>query len=75
MDGISPKDIITYEHLVHESMREYCNIVDSNWWEPTDSKKNSQDEPLLRKASTVSIEDPFNKTVEKVYFKSHHNGK
>ena len=75
MDVISLEDIITYESLVQDYMREYRNIVDSNQWKPTDSKENYQDEPLLLKTSTVSIEDPFNKTIEKMYFKIRHNGK
>ena len=50
---MQPDEIITYGHLVQEAMREYRNIVDSKWWEPTDSKKKSQDDILLLKASTV----------------------
>ena len=68
-------EIITYGSLVQEAMREYLNIVDSKRREPTDSKKRSKYEPLLLKDSTVAIEDPVNKTMEKVYFNIHHNGK
>ena len=46
----------------------YRNIIDSNKWEPTDSKKNSKDDPLLLKASTVAIEYPINNIVENVSF-------
>ena len=75
MDVISLEDIITYESLVQDYMHEYHNIVDSNQWKPTDSKEIYQDGPLLLKASTVTIEDPVNKTVEKIYFKIRYNGK
>ena len=49
-------------------MREYRIIFDSNLLEPNDIKKRSQYEPLLLKDSTVAIEDPVNKTVDKVDF-------
>ena len=44
-----PEDLITYGYLVRKTMGEYCNIVASNWWEPTDIKEKSQDEhfPLI----------------------------
>ena len=35
---ISQEDLITYESLVHEATREYCDLVDSKWWEPSTSK-------------------------------------
>ena len=56
-------------------MHEYRNIVDSKRWEPIDSNKNSKDEPLIMKPSTVAIEAPVKKTVEKFYFQNSHNGK
>ena len=65
---IQPGDIITYGPLVKEAMCEYLNIAETNQWEPTDSNRNRKDEPLLLKASTVEIEAPVNKIVEKVYF-------
>ena len=74
-DVMQPDYTITYDYLAQESMDKYHNIVDSNRWEPTDSKKKSQYGTFLLKASTVEIEDPVNKTLEKVYFKIHHNGK
>ena len=56
-------------------MYEYRNIFESKKWENTDSKKISKHEPLIMKASTVVIEAPVNKIVDKVYFKSRHNRK
>ena len=56
-------------------MCEYCNVVDSNQWEPTDNKEKSKYDPLILKASTVAIEDQVNNIVEKVYFKIQNNGK
>ena len=56
-------EIFTYGSLVKETMREYRTIVDSKMWETTDSKKKSQDKPLILKAYNVEIEDPFNNTV------------
>ena len=70
---IRPDDIITYGTLVQEDMCEYRNILDSKRWEPTDSFKKSQDQPLLLKDFTVVIEYSFNKTAEKVDFKIYHN--
>ena len=74
-DVVRPDEIITYWSLVQQYMREYRNIVDSERWEPTGSKKKFQDEPLLLKYFTVTIEDSVNKTVKKVYCKIRHNGK
>ena len=68
-------DISNCGSMVQEPIREHRKIIDSKRWEPTDSKKNSKDEPLLLKASAVAIEDPVNNTVEKFYFKSQHNWK
>ena len=68
-------DSTKYCSFVQEAMREYCNIFDSEKWEPTDSKKNPKDEPLLMKASTVAIEASLNKSVEKFYFINRHDGK
>ena len=56
-------------------MHEYRNIVESKKWENTDSKKISKYDYLLLKAYNVTIEDPVNKTVEKVYLRICHNGK
>ena len=67
-------DIITYDFLVQEYLREYSNIFDSKRWEPTDIKNISKDESLLLMYSTVEIEFPVNKTVEKVYCKIRHKG-
>ena len=74
-DVIQPDDIITQGSFVQEAMRGYRNIVDSEWWEPIDSNKNYKYEPLLLKASTVSIEAPINNIVEKARFKISYNGK
>ena len=68
-------NIITYCFLVKEALREYSNIVDSNWWVSTDSKKNSKDETLFMMASNVAIEYPVNNTVKKFYNKNRHKGK
>ena len=38
MDVLSQEDIITYEFLIQEATREYCNLVDSKQWEPATSK-------------------------------------
>ena len=48
-------DIISYGLLVQKYLREYINIVNSKWWEPTDIKNISKDESLLLTASTVAI--------------------
>ena len=61
--------IITYGFLVQESLQEYSNIFNSKLWETTDIKKISKDEYLLLTDSTVAIESPSNKNVEKVYCK------
>ena len=74
-DIMWPDDIIIYGYLFQEGMCEYRNIVDSERWEPTGSKKKSQDEPLLIKAFTVEIKDPVNNTEEKVGFQIFHNVK
>ena len=55
MDVISQEDLKTYESLVQETTREYCNLVDSKWWKPATSKGNSQDQTSLPKAYTVVI--------------------
>ena len=68
-------DIITYVSLVQYDIREYHTIFDSNRWEPNDSNKKFQHEPLLLKAPTKEIENLVNKTADKVDFKSRHNGK
>ena len=65
-------DIITYGFLVKDGFIEYRNSVESKQWEPTDKKKISKDEPLLLMDSTMAIESPVNKTVEKVYCKICH---
>ena len=74
-DVMQTDDIITYGSLVQESFQEYSNIFESKWWEPTDIENISKDEYLLLTASTVAIEFPVNKTVEKVYRKICHKGK
>ena len=74
-DVMQTDDIITYGFLVQESFREYSNVLNSKRQEPTDIKKSSKDESLLLTASTVAIESPVNKTVEKVYCKIRHKGK
>ena len=56
-------------------MWEYSSIVNSKRWEPTDIKKISKDVALLLTASTVEIESPVNKTVEKFYCKIRHKRK
>ena len=42
-DVMQTDDIITYGFLGQESLQEYNNIVNSNWWEPTDIKKIYKD--------------------------------
>ena len=74
-DVTQTDDIITYGFLIQEYLREYSSIVYSKRWEPTDIKKISKDECLLLTDSTVAIESPVNKTVEKVYGKIRHKGK
>ena len=74
-DVMHSDDIITYGFLVQEYFREYSNIADSKRWEPTDIKNISEDESLLLTASTVAIESPINKNVEKFYCKICHRGK
>ena len=68
-------DIITYGFLVQESLREYGNLVNSKRGEPTNIEKISKYESLLLTASTMAIEYPVNKTVEKVYCKIRHKRK
>ena len=42
---ISPEELITYEFLIQEVTHEYCNLVDSNLWEPATGKDMSKDQP------------------------------
>ena len=67
--------IITYGFLIQEYLQEYSNMVNSKRWEPTYIKKIYKDESLLLTDSTMAIESPVNKTVEKVYCTSRHKGK
>ena len=32
MDFIQPEDLIAYESLLQEAMREYRDLVNSKWW-------------------------------------------
>ena len=68
-------EIITYGFLVQEYMCGYLIIIESRRWETIYGKKNTQNEPLLMKASTVAIEDPVNKTEAKVDYKLPQNSK
>ena len=68
-------DIITYGFLVQESLREYGNLVNSKRGEPTNIEKISKYEYFLLTTSTMAIESPVNKTVEKVFCKIRHKGK
>ena len=61
--------IITYGFLVQKALREYSNIVDSKWWEPTDSNNIYKDESLLLISPTVAIESTVKNTAEKYYCK------
>ena len=70
-----PEDLITYGYLVRKTMGEYCNIVASNWWEPTDIKEKSQDENFPLNFSTGAIEYPVIKTKNKYNLKIRHSGK
>ena len=74
MDVISQEELITYEPLplVQEATREYQNTVDSKLWEMVTIRENSQDQPALPKSYTVYIEQPINKALEQVDFKSHY---
>ena len=74
-DVIQNDDINTYGFLVQEYLQEYRNIIDSKRWEPTGVKKIYKYESLLLMDSTVSIESPVNKTVDKVSCKTCHIGK
>ena len=67
-------NIITYDFLVKEALQEYGNIAESKWWEPTDGKNTSKDEPILMMTSNTAIKSPVNKTVEKFYCKNCHKG-
>ena len=49
--------------------------IDSKEWEPTDRKKNSQEEPLLLKAPTVAIEIQSTGLRRKLVLKSAKMGK
>ena len=42
---ISPEELITYESLVQEAMREYRYLVHSKWWEQATVKEKSQYQP------------------------------
>ena len=74
-DVMQTDDISTYGFLVQENLREYNNIVHSKWLEPNDSKNASKDDYLILMDSTVAIEHPVNKTVDKAYCKISHKGK
>ena len=41
-DVMQTDDIINYGFLAQEALREYRDIFDSKWWEPTDSKNISK---------------------------------
>ena len=71
---ISKEDIITYKYLVQEATREYRDLVDLNWWEPTTSKEKYQDQPSLPNAYTVTIEQPIKKALNQVDFNSLRSG-
>ena len=64
-DVMQTDDIITYSFLAQEYLREYRNVFDSKQQEPNDSKNIYKDEPLLLMVSTVVIEYPIDKNVEK----------
>ena len=70
MDVLSKEDLITYESLIQEDTREYCDLVDQNRWEPATRKEKSQDQPSLLKAYTVAIEQSINKGLKQVDSKS-----
>ena len=72
---MQPEEIITYDYFFQEATHECYNLVDSNWWEPTDKEENYQVKPSILKADTVEIEDIFNKTVKQFYFKIRYSGK
>ena len=74
-DFMQTDDIITYGFLVQESLREHSNIIVSQRWKTTDIMNISKYEYLILTASTVAIEYPVNKTVNKVYCKISHKGK
>ena len=40
---------------MQEAKREYCDLVNSKWWEPDTGKEKSQDCPSLPKSYTVII--------------------
>ena len=72
---MQPDDIITYRPLVQESMCEYHNIVELKRWDPNDNNKISKYETSLMMDSTVLIQAPVNKTVEKFYCEIRHKVK
>ena len=55
MGVISQEELITYEFLVQEAMREYRDFVNSKQRELTIILKKSQDQPSLPKSYTVVI--------------------
>ena len=74
MDVLSQEDLINYESLVQEATREYRDLVDSKLWEPATIREKSQEQTLLPKEYTVSIEQSINKAFNQVDFKSRHSG-
>ena len=61
MGVISQEELIKYAPLVQEATHKYRNIGDSNRWEPTNIKENSQDQPSLPKSCNMSIDQSINK--------------
>ena len=70
MDVISQEDLTTYEDLLQDATREYCNIVNQKRREPATGKVKSQEQTSLPKTYTVAIEQSTNKALKQIQFKS-----
>ena len=49
LDVMQFEELITYESLVKEAMREYHNLANYKWWEPASGKEKYQYEPSILK--------------------------
>ena len=65
-DGMHTNDTIIYGFLAQYSLQEYRELANSERGELTNIENISKDESLLLTSSTMAIESPVNKTVEKV---------
>ena len=74
MDVIQPEELITYGPLVKEAMREYRDLLDSKQREHAAIEEKYQVKPSIPKTYPMEIENPFNKDLNKVDFRSHNGG-